>query len=217
MFASSNRSNSINVTRSLKGLLMDKGAGSCETKLRNTTNKMYSVQSAMVELVALQKSSRELNQCECMDLYLATNLRREHAGRSRMVNPSKLTPFQTKAAPVIEWRTRPEFAREFGYPLTARLFPFKSNHPHHIQVRDFVDKTAPNYYQVLSAYETARLSLNCALKSLRKIALDIHSVGEESEGIDNVFTNDSLKTSQRIIEQVDVNSDIREILTGLYA
>ena len=218
MLTTSNDSNSVKADRSLKGLLMDKGVGSCESKLRNVANKMSSVQAAMVELVAMQKESRVLNQVECMDLYLATNLKPEHAKRSRMINVVTLTTEQTKAAPLVEWRTRTEFAKAYSYSLSARLFPFKTDHVHYKQVREFVDARNPKYYKVLCAYETARLSLNCALKSLRKIALDIQTVSEESEGIcESVFTNDTVKLSQRIMQQVDSSAAIPNILSGLYA
>lgn len=205
--------------RSLKGLLMDKGAQGYEEKIHNVLRKMLMVQDAMEKLMMQQRASREAAGSECIELYLATSLRvskgEEAAAGIRELPVSRLSYEHTKRPMVLEWRARREFALRHGHANTARISAFNPSHEHYRQVRNFVDRQTPQYYEVLAGYDVVRVTLNNTLKSLRKTILDLNNLVDETAYPDDV-SKDAEKMSKRIFRQLPNSDELSTIFTQLY-
>lgn len=207
------------VDDALKGLLRDKGVADAERHIRIVQRKIICVQDAMALLVDDQRASAKAAGCDCMDLYLATDHR---AGKVSVDNRGReaipeLVIEELKSSFVLEWRAKSIFAMNNNLSRTGRLHPFDASHPTYKLVSDYVTKTSPSYYKVLAAYESARLTLNYALKALRKTAMDLHRIRVEAEGLPmELFTKDTAKLSRNLIGATDKSGELTWILQGLY-
>lgn len=202
----------------LKGLLRDKGAADAERHIQIIQRKMTCVQQAMVQLVDAQRASAKTARCDCMDLYLATN---KHADASHLGDAPKTADAlifdDVKAACVLEWRAKNSFAQRHNLHSSCRLHPFDAQHKTHAMVLDYIQQSSPGFYKVLAAYETSRLTLNFSLKALRKIALDLHKLREESEELPStIFDKDTARLSRKLIHDIDFSGKLTWILQGLY-
>lgn len=201
----------------LKGLLMDKGTAESARHIHNIQRKMTCVQEAMMRLVESQRASAKAAGCDCMDLYLATNKVNDNPRRETAINAGALLLEDMKAACVLEWRAKQMFARQFLLNPSSRLHPFDAEHETHPLIFNYLMQISPSYYKVLAAYETARLSLNFALKALRKIALDMQKLKSESEGLTHgLFDKRTSRLSEKLIADIDSTGDLAWILQGLY-
>jgi hypothetical protein len=215
----SSDANTTTVADPLKGLLRDKGVLDAERHIRIIQRKILCVQEAMARLVDDQRASTKAVGCDCMDLYLATdhrvnNIRVDHRGREAL---SELVIEELKSSCVLEWRAKNSFASRHQLSRTGRLQPFDKSHPTHALVYAHVSQMSPGYYTILAAYETARLTLNHALKALRKMAMDLHRVRVEAEGLPiELFTKDTAKLSRQFIASMDKAGELTWILQGLY-
>ena len=199
----------------LKGLLRDKGEAAVERDIRIVQRKMTCVQEAMVKLVEEQRASAKAAGSECMDLYLATYQIVD--GTGPRTDKAGIVFDEMKMASALEWRARHVFARQFGMGKACRLHPFDAEHKTHQLVFDYVMKTSPNYYKVLAAHETARLTLNYALKALFKIALDIRKIQTEAAHLPRgMFDKATARLSGKLIAGVDKTGELEWILQGLY-
>lgn len=207
------------VDDALKGLLRDKGILDAERDIRIVQRKILCIHNSMIQLVNDQRESARAAGCECMDLYLATNhktdkLNVNYDGRAAI---PELVIDELKSSFVIEWRAKNGFALTNKLGRTGRVYPFDAGHSTHKLIFDYVNKTSPSYYKVLAAYETARLTLNYALKAMRKIALDVHRNRVEAEGLPmDLFTKETAKLSRAIIASTDKSGQLEWILQGLY-
>lgn len=207
------------VDDALKGLLRDKGVADAERHIRIIQRKIICVQNAMVRLVEDQRASASTAGCDCMDLYLAAEHR---AGKISVDKRSReayaeLAFAELKSSLVLEWRAKTNFAVSNNLPRTGRLHPFDANHPTYNLVSEYVSRVSPSYYKVLAAYESARLTLNYALKALRKAAMDLHRIRVEAEGLPvELFTKDTAKLSRNLIGATDKTGELSWILQGLY-
>jgi hypothetical protein len=202
----------------LKGLLMGKGAGSAQLKIRNVLRKMQLVQQAMEDLVDKQKASREAVGSECIELYLATNLRSDDTELYESVRhlpAAKLTYEHTKRPMALEWRARRSFAVAQGYTNTARIHAFNVEHDHYLAVYEFVNRETPDFYPVLAGYDILRVTLNNALKSLRKTAMDLSGVVADTHYPDNVQRMAG-KISERIFNTLPAHQELAITLSQLY-
>lgn len=203
----------------LKGLLRDKGVLDAERHIRIVQRKIMCVQGSMSRLVDDQRSSAKAAGCDCMDLYLAENHRADkfivdYRGREAMAD---FVIDELKSSFVLEWRAKNSFAMANNLSRTGRLHPFDHNHATHKLVFEYVNQVTPSYYKVLAAYETARLTLNYSLKALRKIAMDLHRIRVEAEGLPmGLFTKDTAKLSRNLISSTDTSGELSWILQGLY-
>jgi hypothetical protein len=197
----------------LKGLLRDKGAVEVERSIRSILRKMTRVQEAMLRLVDAQRASAKEAGCECMDLYFASN---RLSGRAQQKH-TPLSFSEMKTASVLEWRAKQTFADICRLRPASRLYPFDATHPSHLLVADYLLQLSPRYYKVLAAYETARLTLNYALKALFKIALDLHRMRVDSEQLPReLFDKATARLSEQFIRRVDTTGELEWILQGLY-
>lgn len=204
--------------RALKGLLMDKGAGGTQVKIRNVLRKMQLVQQAMEDLVAKQKASREDAGSECIELYLATNLRsddKELYDNVKQLPAGKLSLEHTKRPMVLEWRARRDFALKNGYGNTARIHAFNVEHEHYLAVWNCVNADTPDFYSVLAGYDILRVTLNNALKSLRKTALDLSGVIADTHYPEHVQRSAG-KISERIFNTLPAHKELASTLIQLY-
>lgn len=206
------------VARPLKGLLMDKGGMGNELKIHNVLRKMQLIQEAMERLVSQQRASREAAQSECIELYLATNLRSQSQLQDdfailKNLPTSNISYEHTRRPIGIEWRARRDFTLAYQYPNTARINAFNPNHKHYIHVREYVEKRTPSYYEVLAGYDAVRVTLNNSLKSLRKTILDL-SNDETRYPVDVV--NHADKLSRRIFKQLPNSEALANVLHQLY-
>ncbi len=198
----------------LKGLLRDKAVLDIEKHIRIIQRKMFCVQEAMEKLVESQRASAKAAGSDCMDLYLNTN-KASDAPSDKMASELELA--DAKAGCVVEWRAKRSFAMRYELSPSCRLHPFDAEHKSHQLIFDYVNSTTPNYYKVLAAYETARLTLNHALKSLRKIALDMNKLKQESMGLPlGIFDKETAQLSRRIVRGLDDSEELTWILQGLY-
>ena len=202
----------------LKGLLRDKGAVDAERHIQIIQRKMTRVQQAMVRLVDAQRASAKTARCDCMDLYLATNKTAEIVQMDKTHKMAEALIFKDVKAPcVLEWRAKNSFAQKHHLHSSCRLHPFDAQHKTHVLVRDYVQQSSPGFYKVLAAYETARLTLNFSLKALRKIALDLHKLRAETEGLAiDSFDKDTARLSRKLISDIDNSGELTWILQGLY-
>lgn len=207
------------VDDALKGLLRDKGVTDAERHIRIVQRKIICVQDAMIRLVESQRASAKAAGCDCMDLYLATNHKTDkisidYRGREAI---TELVADELKSSYVLEWRAKSSFAKSKKLSATGRLHPFDASHPTHRLVADYVNSATPSYYRVLAAYESARLTLNYALKALRKIAMDLHRIRVDAEGLPvGLFTKETANLSRNFIGAIDSSGELAWILQGLY-
>lgn len=210
--------NSRTVDDPLKGLLMDKRPADTERHIQIIQRKMTRVQQAMVQLVDAQRASAKMVQCDCMDLYLATNKNTDVLQQDKAHKPAEALIFsEVKAPPTLEWRAKHSFAQKYHLSPSCRLHPFDAQHQTHTIVRDYIQQTSPGFYKVLAAYEIARLTLNFSLKALRKIAIDLHKLHVEAEGLtSDIFDKDTTRFSRKLMSDVDISGELTWILQGLY-
>lgn len=198
----------------LKGLLRDKGVLDIEKHIRIIQRKMFCVQDAMEKLVEHQRASAKAAGSDCMDLYLNTNKASDAPAKTIA---SELQFNDIKAGCVIEWRAKHAFALRYELSPSCRLHPFDATHESHQLIYDYVQATTPSYYKVLAAYETSRLTLNYALKALRKIASDMHKIKQESQDLPyGIFDKETALLSRRIVNSLNVTEELTWILQGLY-
>lgn len=202
----------------LKGLLRDKGAADAERHIQIIQRKMTRVQQAMVRLVDAQRASSKTAQCDCMDLYLATNKNTDVLTVEKMDRSADQLIFEDVKAPcVLEWRAKNSFAQKHHLHSSCRLHPFDAQHRTHALVRDYIQQSSPGFYKVLAAYETARLTLNFSLKALRKIALDLHKLRADTEGLPlDIFDRETAHLSRKLLGDIDTSGELTWILQGLY-
>lgn len=198
----------------LKGLLRDKAVLDIEKHIRIIQRKMFCVQEAMEKLVEDQRASAKAAGSDCMDMYLNTNKASDAPAKTIA---SELEFNDVKAGCVVEWRAKRSFALRYELSPSCRLHPFDAQHKSHQLIFDYVNSTTPSYYKVLAAYETARLTLNYALKTLRKIAWDMNKLKQESTGLPlGIFDKETAQLSRRIVNGLDVTEELTWILQGLY-
>ncbi|QEY15991.1 hypothetical protein D0C16_08385 [Cellvibrio sp. KY-GH-1] len=218
--ASSQHVNTQSADRPLKGLLMGKGAAGLSDKIRTVLRKMQLVQQAMKDLETQQRLSRETAGSECIELYLATNLRtqllNDDIDTVKHLSAAELSFEHTKRPMALEWRARREFALAYGYGNTARIHAFNPQHDHYCTVREYVSKQSPEYYEVLAGYDVVRVTLNNSVKSLRKTILDLNSVSEESRYPDDV-AKEAEKLSRRLFKTLPGFQELTDVLNQLYA
>lgn len=205
--------------RSLKGLLMDKGQEGLNEKLHDFLRRFVLVQDAMESLVEQQRFSRENTGCDCLDLYLALNLKtgrdRLEAEKIKTLSVSEIQLNHAKSAATLEWRARKSFAGAFGYATTSRVHAFNPSHNHYAQVREYVMKTSPKYYEVLAAYDAVKVSLNYAIKNLRKTILDLTAITEDTV-YPSEIAREAENTSRRIFKGLPESEHVAAILNQLY-
>lgn len=215
----SQNTNLLMMDRSLKGLLMDKGGEGLEEKIQTLLRKIGLIQLAMESIVEQQRYSREQSNCDCLDMYLALNLRaglgKQEAEYIKAQGVSVIQISQTRMAPVLEWRARKGFADEYGYASTRRIHAFNKMHPHYTQVREYVEKTCPGYYEKLAGYDAVRVTLNNSLKSIRKSVVDLTVLAEES-GYPSDVVREAEKLSRRIFKSLPDSEAIAQVLNQLY-
>lgn len=211
--------NMLMTDRSLKGLLMDKGGAGLAEKIQILLRKIELIQLAMESIVEQQRYSREESNCDCLDMYLALNLRtglgKQEAEQIKTQGVSAIQISQTRMAPVLEWRARKGFADEYGYASTRRVHAFNKTHSHYVQVREYVEKTSPGYYETLAGYDAVRVTLNYSLKNLRKSFLDLSVLAEES-GYPSAIEREAEKLSRRIFKSLPDSEAIAQVLNQLY-
>ena len=212
-----NMTNSYLAADPLKGLLMDKGASGLENKIRNLLHKLAIVHESMDDLVALQKMSREEASSDSIDLYLATNIRKDLVGSEliKSLKPKDMTVYHTKAPLVLEWRSRVEFGQKIGCARSARVYAFQKDHEHSLSLKKFVTAKSPGYYETLVGYDILRVTLNNASRQLRKLILDLTSVYEETGYIGSDVKAGETK-SKRILKGLNTQHALMEVLNGLY-
>jgi len=206
--------------RSLKGLLMDKGHTGLAEKLQDSLRKFSLVQAAMESLVQQQRFSRENSGCDCLDLYLALNLKtgrdRLEAEKIKLLSVSEIQLHHTKSVPALEWRARKSFANAYGYATTYRIHAFNPTHEHYTEVREYVSNTAPEYYEALAGYDAVRVSLNYAIKNLRKTLFDLTTLQEETRyPVDIAHQAENM--SRRIFKGLPESEQIAKVLNQLYS
>jgi hypothetical protein len=205
--------------RSLKGLLMDKGREGLNEKIHDFLRKFELIQGAMASLVEQQRYSREQSGCDCLDLYLALNLKTGHdrleAERIKTLSVSEIQLHHTKAAASLEWRARKSFAVEFGHPTTARVHAFNPSHDHYGQVREYVMRIVPDYYEVLAGYDAVRVSLNHALKNLRKTIFELSALTEDTV-YPTEIEREAENMSKRIFKGLPESEAVAKVLNQLY-
>ncbi len=218
--ASSQHVNNLVAADALKGLLMGKGAAGLSDKIRTVLRKMQLVQNAMKDLETQQRLSRETAGSECIELYLATNLRTKilniEIDNVKQLPASELSFEHTKRPMVLEWRARRDFAVAHGYGNTARIHAFNPQHDHYSTVREYVNKQTPEYYEVLAGYDVVRVTLNNSVKSLRKTILDLNLVNEESRYPDDV-AKEADKLSRRLFRALPDSQELTDVLNQLYS
>lgn len=210
---------SLEMERSLKGLLMDKGKAGLETKFRQLQRKMELIQQAMSELVEHQRFSRENAGCDCLDLYLVLNLK---TGRDRLavekikqLSSEEILLNHSRGAVSLEWRARKGFAFTYGYPNTARITAFNPKTYQYEQVREYVAKTSPDYYPVMAGYDAVKISLNYAMKIVRKSLLDLHGVMQETAYPEDI-EREAEMMSRRIFKGLPESEKVAHVLNQLY-
>lgn len=218
--ASSQHVNIQSTDHPLKGLLMGKGEAGLSDKIRTVLRKMQVVQQAMKELETQQRLSRETAGSECIELYLATNLRtsilHDSLDSVKQLTASELSFEHTKRPMVLEWRARRDFALAYGYGNTARIHAFNPTHAHYSTVREYVNKHTPDFYEVLAGYDVVRVTLNNSVKSLRKTILDLSMVSEESRYPDDV-AKEAEKLSRRLFKALPQCQELTDVLNQLYS
>lgn len=207
-----------NMDHSLKGLLMDKGGDGLELKIRTILRNIELMQSAMEALVVQQRHSREVSGCDCMDLYLAKNLKtvgNVSADAIREMSLRDIQLYHLKGAASLEWRTRPLFSTVYGYRNTSRIYPFVRGSKQVEQVREFVDQFEPEYYRVLASYDAVKVTLNSAMRSLRKTLLDLHGLSMDVNYPSEIM-RDVESLSKRFFKQLPDSSAIAQALNKLF-
>lgn len=206
--------------RSLKGLLMDKGRAGLDKKRNEFLRRIILVQDAMESLVDQQRYSRENSGCDCLTLYFARNLKtgrdRVEAEKLKLLSASEVQLNHTKGAATLEWRACKTFASFHGYAYLARINAFNPQHNHYLQVREFVDTNYSNYYEVLAGYDAVRVSLNYAIKSLRKTMFDLNALWEETQYPDEV-EHEATIMSRRIFKALPESESVSSVLNQLYS
>lgn len=203
---------------SLKGLLMDKGGRGLELKIHTCLRNIELVQNAMETLVVQQRYSREESGCDCLDLYLARNLKIGGILDANAIREMSLRDIQlhySKGAACLEWRARPSFAGIYGYRNTKRMYPFIRGNEHVAQVRKYVDRVSPRYYQVMAGYDAVKVSLNGSMRSLRKTLLDLHSISQETVYPRDI-ERDAENLSKRFFKQLPNSLAVAHVLNQLY-
>lgn len=205
------------VDGSLKGLLMDKGTEGLIEKIRVVLRKLQTIQEAMEELSNQQRISREAAGSECMDMYLAVNLRKEVVKDESLkkISVGKLGLEHTRAPLILEWRARADFAQCYQLERSARVQPFNVDHAHYQAVMEYVNAKTPGYYATLEGYDAVRITLNNASKSLRKTAVDLSSTFQEVSYLRN-NSKDAERFSKRIMKNISVSSQVSDVLQSLY-
>lgn len=204
---------------SLKGLLRDKGVADAEKSIRIVQRKIIALNDAMEALVASQRQSAKIARCECVDMYLATTERREkltvdYTGREAF---DHLAHEGLKSSCVLEWRAKKPFADTYGLSKTGRVHPFDADHRTFPMVQEFLAKQAPGYYKVLAAYETVRNTLNYTMKAYRKVAMDLHRVRVEADGLPpHLFDKQTVNLSRKLVNDIDSTGELAQILAGIY-
>lgn len=215
----SDDANSYYAADSLKGLLRDKGVADAEKCIHIVQRKLIALNVAMEELVLSQRTSAKNAGCECVDMYLATTERREkltvdYSGREAI---DHLALEGLKSSCVLEWRAKKVFAATYGLSNTGRVHPFDAGHKTYVMVQEFLSKQAPGYYKVLAAYETVRNTLNYTMKAYRKVAMDLHRVRVEAEGLPSqLFDKETLTLSRKLVTDIDGTGELAHILAGIY-
>ena len=203
----------------LKGLLRDKGVADAEKSIRIVQRKITSLSDAMEKLVDSQRRSAKASGCDCIDMYLATTERRErltvdYTGREAM---DHLALEGLKSSCVLEWRAKQVFAAAYGLSKTNRVHPFDTAHKTYPMVQEFLTSKAPGYYKVLAAYETVRNTLNYTMKAYRKVAMDLHRVRVEAEGLPSaLFDKETSALSRKLVSGIDATGELTQILAGIY-
>ena len=205
--------------RSLKGLLMDKGRDGLEEKLHQFLQNIVLVQSAMESLVEQQRVSCEAAGCDALVMYLAMNYKTGRnqvtAQKIKALDMLAIQLHHTKGAAVLEWRAGKGFAQENGIAGMTRVHAFNTEHEHYQLVREYVNKTSPNYYEVIAGFDAIRVSLNHAIRNLRKTLFELNSLLEESRYPKEVFRG-AEKMSRRIFKGLPQSERVARVLNQLY-
>jgi hypothetical protein len=207
--------------RSLKGLLMDKGREGLEDKLQQFLQKIILVQGMMESLVEQQRISADAAGCDCLVLYLATNYKTgRNSATSKKIKTLDVLDVQlhhTKGAAVLEWRAGKSFGLENGLAgMMSRVHAFNSEHEHYVWVREYVKKTSPNYYEVLVGFDVIKVSLNHAIRNLRRTLIELNALLDESRYPQEVFRG-AEKMSRRIFKGLPDSERVAQVLNQLYA
>jgi hypothetical protein len=210
---------SFEMERSLKGLLMDKGRDGLEEKLHRFLQNIVLIQGAMESLVEQQRMSSEAAGCDALVLYLAMNYKtsRNHltAQKIKALDMLDIQLHHTKGAAVLEWRAGKGFAQVVGIAGMTRVHAFNTAHEHYQQVREYVEKTSPKYYEVLAGFDAIRASLNPAIRSLRKSLFELNTLLEEARYPKEVFRG-AEKMSRRIFKGLPESERVAKVLNQLY-
>lgn len=205
--------------RSLKGLLMDKGGRGLERKIRNLLQKIELIQTGMESLVEQQRLSREQSGCDCLDLYLALNLK-PGLSEAELLDiktyGARVVHFtQTRQPLTVEWRARNGFAREYGYAQSRRIHAFRVGSEHYPQVREYVTKRALGYYETLAGYDAVRITLNAALKSIRRDVVELTLLAQEI-GYPDDIEREAESAAKKFFKRLPESEQIAQALNQLY-
>jgi len=210
---------SFEMDRSLKGLLMDKGRDGLEEKLHQFLQSIVLVQGMMESLVEQQRVSCEAAGCDALVMYLAMNFKtgRNHlaAQKIKALDVLDIQLHHTKGAAVLEWRAVKSFAQENGLPGMTRIHAFNTEHEHFRMVREYVKRTSPNYYEVLAGFDVIRVSLNHAIRNLRRTLFELNTLLEESR-YPNEIIRGAEKMSRRIFKGLPDSERVAQVLNQLY-
>jgi hypothetical protein len=180
---------------------------------------MVLVQAAMEALVEQQRCSRKSSGCDCLDLYLALNLKtgrdRLTAAKMKTASVFEIQLQHTKAPATLEWRARTAFAMMHAYPRSARIHAFDVAHIHAVQVREYVMTMNPDYYEILAGYDAVRISLNYAVRNLRKTMFDLTALLAETRYPEEVERR-AENISRRIFKSLPESEAVASILNQLY-
>jgi hypothetical protein len=216
---SSDIMNSKFMDRSLKGLLMDKGARGLERKIRNLLQEIELIQASMESLVEQQRLSREQSGCDCLDLYLALNLKpglSETELQDIKTYGARAVHFtQTRQPLTVEWRARRGFASEYGYAQSRRIHPFRLGSDYYTQVREYVTQRALGYYETLAGYDAVRITLNAALKSIRRDAVELTLLAQEVAYPQDI-EREAEKAAKKFFKRLPESEQIAKALNQRY-
>jgi len=220
----SQRKDNVSAVHTLKGLLMDKGAQGIHANIRTVLQRMLVVRNAMEDLMAKQRANREAVGSECIELYLAIQMRTKDEALQEVLDklPADVLPKDAKGNHyagkhmMLEWRARQAFSREYGYGLSARVQAFRPGHKDRLKVFECISQNTPDFYSILAGYDVLRVTLNVAMKSLRKTLVDLSEVIQATHYPEDV-QRDAKKFSHRLFTTLPQHQDLSQILEMLYS
>ncbi len=215
----SQHKNKASAVHPLKGLLMDKGVEGLHANIRAVLQRMYQVSSAMEDLMVKQRANREAAGSHCIELYVAVQMRSRDEALQEVLDalpPGVLPPNYNGKHMMLEWRARHQFSAAYGYGLSARIQAFKPGHEHSTAVYEFVHARTPEFFPVLAGCDILRLTLNNAMKSLRKTLLDLAEASQITRYPDE-YQRDARKFAERIFTTLPQPQELNLTLGRLYA